>query len=377
MNRRRIALLLPRLGRYGGVEQFAWHLAEALAQRGHEVDFICARKEGEAPAGVRPVVVGRKGGLKVLKALHYLVQAERMRRRGDYDLTVSFGKTWEQDILRVGGGPLSTFWQLSGEAWPKGPRRTLKCLTRHLSPYNWLTHIIERRQYDGHCKIICVSDAVRGWTLQAFPSLAATPPEVIYNRPQLERFTPAPDTGRAACRERFSIPAGHVAIGTASSNFILKGVGHLIHALSLLPPHFMLLVAGGRNPGPFMDVARKLGVSDRVRFLGRVDDMPAFYNAIDVFALNTFYDACSNAVLEALACGTPALSTTRNGSSRFLPEAWVTDAPDDPADLAARLAALASEERTEGFAWPEDVKAGIPAWVERIEREMESGIRRG
>lgn len=105
MNRRRIALLLPRLGRYGGVEQFAWHLAEALAQRGHEVDFICARKEGEAPAGVRPVVVGRKGGLKVLKALHYLVQAERMRRRGDYDLTVSFGKTWEQDILRVGGGP--------------------------------------------------------------------------------------------------------------------------------------------------------------------------------------------------------------------------------------------------------------------------------
>lgn len=372
MNRRRIALLLPRLGRYGGVEQFAWHLAEALSLRGHDVDFICARKEGKAPAGVRPVVVGRKGGLKVLKALHFLVQAERARKRGHYDLTVSLGKTWEQDVLRVGGGPLSTFWRLSGEAWPKGPRRALKSLTRHLSPYNWLTWLIERRQYDGHCKIICVSDAVRGWTLQAFPSLAATPPEVIYNRPQLERFTPATPAERAAFRERFDIPEGHVAIGTASSNFILKGIAPLIHALHLLPRHFMLLVAGGRNPAPFMDIARKLGVADRVRFLGRVDDMPAFYNAVDVFVLNTFYDACSNAVLEALACGTPTLSTTRNGSSSFLPEAWVTDAPDDAADLSARLAVLAQQKRTQGFDWPEDVRAGIPAWVERIEREMEA-----
>lgn len=44
----RIALILPRLSRYGGVEQFAFRLAEALAETRnseHEVEFICARSE--------------------------------------------------------------------------------------------------------------------------------------------------------------------------------------------------------------------------------------------------------------------------------------------------------------------------------------------
>lgn len=371
MNQRRIALLLPRLGRYGGVEQFAWNLAGALAARGHEVDFICARKECAPPDGVRPVVVGRPGGLKVLKALHFLIRAEHARRRGGYDLTVSLGKTWEQDILRVGGGPLSTFWELSGKAWPQGLKRTLKALRRRLSPYNWLTTIVEHRQYDGHCDIICVSEAVRDWTLRAFPGLAASPPEVIYNRPDLTRFTPVPSGERAALRAHFGIPEGSIAVGTAASNFMLKGVAPLIRAIHLLPPQFMLLVAGDRNPAPFLRLARKLGIADRVRFPGRVDDMPAFYNAIDIFALPTFYDACSNAVLEALACGTPTLSTSSNGSSRFLPGRWVTDAPGDHADLARRLEAMAGEPRTQGFTWPEEMEAGIPAWVARIERALE------
>ena len=39
----RIALILPRLSRYGGVEQFAFRLAEALAETRnseHEVEFL-------------------------------------------------------------------------------------------------------------------------------------------------------------------------------------------------------------------------------------------------------------------------------------------------------------------------------------------------
>jgi len=37
---------MPRLGLYGGAEGFGWRLAEALAARGHCVDFLCARAEG-------------------------------------------------------------------------------------------------------------------------------------------------------------------------------------------------------------------------------------------------------------------------------------------------------------------------------------------
>ena len=45
----RIALMLPRFSLYGGVEQYGVALAEGLAQRGHVVDFLCARREAQAP----------------------------------------------------------------------------------------------------------------------------------------------------------------------------------------------------------------------------------------------------------------------------------------------------------------------------------------
>ena len=146
----RIALILPRLSRYGGVEQFAFRLAEALAETRnseHEVEFICARSECLPPVGVRTHIVGRPGGLKFIKMLWFLIRAEQVRKRGNYDLVISLGKTWNQDMMRVGGGPQKTFWELSEKAWPAGFSRWFKHLRRRLLPSNWLTRIIDNHQY--------------------------------------------------------------------------------------------------------------------------------------------------------------------------------------------------------------------------------------
>jgi UDP-glucose:(heptosyl)LPS alpha-1,3-glucosyltransferase len=107
-----------------------------------------------------------------------------------------------------------------------------------------------------------------------------------------------------------------------------------------LPGTFRLAVAGGRGSSALEALAESHGVADRVHFLGRVDDMPGLYRAADLFVLDTFYDACANAVLEALACGLPVISTACNGSSAFLrPEAVLPD-PADHAELARRIVAL-------------------------------------
>lgn len=115
----RIAPILPRLNRYGDVEQFAFRLAEALAEARsseHEVELIRARPECLPPTGVRTHIIGRPGGLKFIKMLWFLIRAEQVRRRGNYDLVVSLGKTWNQDMMRVGGGPQKTFRELSEKA---------------------------------------------------------------------------------------------------------------------------------------------------------------------------------------------------------------------------------------------------------------------
>jgi glycosyltransferase involved in cell wall biosynthesis len=49
--------------------------------------------------------------------------------------------------------------------------------------------------------------------------------------------------------------------------------------------------------------ARALGLSDRVRFLGRRDDMADLMAASDVFVLTSLAEGMSNALLEAMATG--------------------------------------------------------------------------
>lgn len=368
--KKRIALTMPRLSRYGGAESFAWRLAEALAARGHGVDFICARVEGEPPAGVHPRVVGRFGGLRLVKTLWFAVMADREVKRKGYDLVFGMGNTINQDILRIGGGPISVFWELSKRAWPAGFHRELKMLRRRLAPVNWVIHAIDAARMRRTPRIVAVSHLVRDWIIQAHPHLDRDSVEVIYNRPDLDRFSPVDAEKRQALRARMGIGPDQVVIGTAATNFALKGVRYLVQALARLPGEHILLVAGGRNAARYERMAHQLGVADRVRFLGKVDDMPAFYHGLDVFVLATFYDACSNAVLEALACGCRVVSSAYNGSAFFLPEKWVFPDPGDVENLAGVLARVASEERPEGFEWPDDVQCGLEPYIEMIEATL-------
>jgi len=340
---KRVALMLPRLSRYGGAEQFGHRLAAYLAGQcadEFEVTFICARQDGPAPEGVRVIRVGRPLPGKLGKTLWFALAAGAVCRRERFDVTVGLGNTICQDILRLSGGPTTLFWDHSIRAWEKGRARILKSFSRRLSPGKQLARIIERIQARRTRVLVANSHFVRDLTMQAFPFLQGRDIPVIYNQPDLTRFRPGQTADKPALREKFGLPHHGTLIATAGTNFRLKGVHVLIRALALLPETFRLAVAGGRGSSELEALSKSLGVADRVHFLGRVDDMPALYQAADMFVLDTFYDACANAVLEALACGLPVISTACNGSSAFLrPEAVLTD-PADHTELARRIIAL-------------------------------------
>lgn len=371
----RLAVTMPRFSKYGGAESFAWRLSEALAARGHAVDFICGRMENEPPAGVNPVVVGRFGGLRMIKVLWFAWQAERMQNKGEYDLVFGMANTVNQDILRIGGGPISKFWDLSKRAWPKGFARSFKMFRRRLGPANWAIHILDNLRMKRTKRIVTVSHLVRDWIVEAHPHLRTDDIDVIYNRPDLSRFSRVSDDERATLRKEAAIASDQVVIGTAATNFALKGIRYLIQALTLLPDNHVLHVAGGRKAGKYIAMARALGVEHRVRFLGKVDDMPSFYRRLDIFVLATFYDACSNAVLEALACGCRVASSALNGSAYFLPEKWVFPDPGDVEGLAATIERVANEPAPESFQWPEAMETGIEPYVAMVEAMVESKRR--
>jgi len=114
----------------------------------------------------------------------------------------------------------------------------------------------------------------------------------------------------------------------------LISVGHLISrkgnefAIAALPslPEFDLVIAGdGPEEGSLRRLAKRLGVEQRVRFLGHVEQalLPSLVGASDALLLCSSREGIANVVLEAIACGTPVLATSVWGTPEILqvPEA--------------------------------------------------------
>ena len=103
-----------------------------------------------------------------------------------------------------------------------------------------------------------------------------------------------------------------------------------------------LWVVGKGREAPYRRAAASLGLADRVRFWGPVAETAPFYQAATALALPTLYDPCSNVVLEALACGTPAVTTTANGAAEFLSPGENGAVLPTPHDIAALGEALSA-----------------------------------
>ncbi len=127
--------------------------------------------------------------------------------------------------------------------------------------------------------------------------------------------------------------------------FAPKGLGTAVRALGA-SPGWRLAVAGRGDPSPFRTLARRLGVADRVHFLGPVDEPRSLLAAADALVLPTHYDACALVVLESMSCGTPVVASTLSGSGELLEEfdaGCLISPPDDVAGVARALRSIAED----------------------------------
>ena len=122
------------------------------------------------------------------------------------------------------------------------------------------------------------------------------------------------------------------------------GIDDLLRACAKLSAGDARLLVAGRGPDlPRLEgIARELGIEERVRFLGGVEEdaLPDLYRAADVCVLpSKALEGFGLAALEALACATPVIVADSGG----LPEAVAGLAEDlvvpagDPVALSARL----------------------------------------
>jgi glycosyltransferase involved in cell wall biosynthesis len=168
--------------------------------------------------------------------------------------------------------------------------------------------------------------------------------EVVYNAVRSERFAiPAPRELRAELTGGRDRPI----VLTVARLDAQKDHRALLEAATALPEAVFVLAGEGPEREPLEAVARRLGLADRVRFLGRRTDIPELLAACDVFALPSLYEGSSLAILEAMAAGRSIVSTAIPGTDELLAdgETGLLVPPGDTIALAGAIRrALADQE---------------------------------
>jgi glycosyltransferase involved in cell wall biosynthesis len=193
-------------------------------------------------------------------------------------------------------------------------------------------------------KVIAISEAVRR-SLQG----GEVDVVVVYNGTSLTAFCPSPR--REALRAALGLAPEHVAIAIVGRLTPWKGHRELLRAFAEVAreaPNARLLVVGEvafweDSYGPELhELARTLGVSDLVSWLGFRRDVPDVLAASDVFALPSIDEPFGRAVVEAMAVELPVIGTRSGGVPEIVVqgETGLLVAPGDAADLAKALLRL-------------------------------------
>jgi glycosyltransferase involved in cell wall biosynthesis len=163
---------------------------------------------------------------------------------------------------------------------------------------------------------------------------------VIPNGVDLDRFNPE---STAPARRYWGIPANATIAGFLGKfRASEKRLDVLFDALLAIPesarPDFVVL--GGDGPDALQiasHVRSSTWLREHVRFLGLVEDVPAFMAGIDYLVLSSDSEGQPNVVLEAMAMGKPVVSTAVSDVPAVIEGAGFTARPSDPASFAEAL----------------------------------------
>jgi glycosyltransferase involved in cell wall biosynthesis len=206
-------------------------------------------------------------------------------------------------------------------------------------------------------RVIAVSESTRQDLVRLY-GLSPNRVDVVYNGVDAA-FRSLPSGEVAAFRARRGLPERFLLfVGTLEPR---KNIVRLVEAYAHLPrPRIPLMLVGGR--GWFYDQVfarvEELDLAGEVCFVGYVaaEELPWWYNASEALVYPSLYEGFGLPVLEAMACGTPVITSNTSSLPEVVGQAGMLVEPTDVVALTEALrrvlqdAALRAQMRTAGLA---------------------------
>jgi UDP-glucose:(heptosyl)LPS alpha-1,3-glucosyltransferase len=332
----RIALVRGRYDPAGGAERFVQAALSALEGQGASVTLVTREWPGAHASAIvlRPFHIG-----SLWRDAAFARAACRALAQRRFDLVQSHERIACCDVYRAGDGVHAQWLEERARVQPP----LLSAWTRSAPAHRY--RLAAERELFAATRlraVICNSEMVRGEIRTRF-DVADAKLVLIRNAVDGTLFHPGlrGELG-AATRQQLSIPSRAFVVLHVGSGFERKGVRAFIDVLAATRDACGIVVGRDKHAGRYIRHARRMGVLERLRFVGAVSDVRPYYAASDAFLLATLYDPQPNAALEAMACGLPVVTTPKCGAAELLQEGvsgFVRDSLDSPG-LARALAAL-------------------------------------
>ncbi len=296
----RVALFIPSL-RCGGAERVMLKLAGAFAESGLNVDLVLAAAQGpylsQVPPDVRVVDLAAS---RVLTSLPGLVRYLRRHRPAALLSAMEHANLIAlaaRGIARVPARVVVSIRITVSQDWRRG--RSLR---------SRIAIACAGHFYTAAQGVVAVSDGVAD-DFANVTGFRRSSIRTIYN--------PVVTSGFSALAEApvndpwFAVGEPPVVLGVGRLT-TQKDFPTLLHAFARVRsqrPARLLILGEGEKRSELEALAHELGLASDVRLHGYVDNPYAYMHRCAVFVLSSAYEGLPNALIEAMACGAPVVST--------------------------------------------------------------------
>ena len=269
------------------------------------------------------------------EVIEWLVKAQfhyrKLLRENDYDLVHAFFGFPTGWLCYRTANKLPYIISLRGSDVP-GQHARLKLDYKILTP-------VFGAIWKKAAALVACSEGLKSRALRFLPSALI---DVIPNGVDLDRFRPAEDA-------RISDVLRLLTVGRLS---VTKRVEMLIDAVHILKDDGFnvrfTIVGGGQIEQNLRQIVAEKNLSDVVEITGRLDSerMPQVYRQNDIFISASMQEGMSNAMLEAMACGLPIVTTRCEGVQELVADNGIVVERAQAEEIAEAIRKLARDQQS-------------------------------